>query len=61
MIAGCGIQYFESLAEATAACVQKKTVHAPLPALQEKLLARFAIYEQLYTALKPQFEKLKEI
>ena len=61
MVAGYGIGHFTGLADATAACVQKKTVHAPIPALRDRLLNRFAIYEQLYTALKPQFEQLKEI
>lgn len=61
MMAGCGIDLFETLADATAACVRKKTVHHPISALHDKLLARFAIYEQLYTALKPQFEQWKEL
>ena len=61
MLAGCGIGVFADLAAATEACVRRKTVHEPLTAWRDKLLARFAIYEQLYTALKPQFEQLKEI
>lgn len=61
MIAGYGIEYFESLAEATTACVRKKTAHVPQISAQPQLLSRFAIYEQLYTALKPQFEQFKEI
>jgi xylulokinase len=61
MVAGLGIGEFGDMAEATAACVRKKAVHAPVPALREKLLRRFEIYENLYTALKPQFEKFKEI
>ena len=61
MIAGYGIGLFETLEAATAHCVRPKAVHEPCLAAREKLLARFAIYEQLYTALKPQFEQLKEI
>ena len=61
MIAGVGTGVFADLSEATAACVHRKTVHAPIPALREQLLSRYAVYEQLYTALQPQFQKLKEI
>lgn len=61
MVAGLGIGEFGDMAEATAACVRKKAVYTPIPALREKLLRRFEIYEDLYTALKPQFEKFKEI
>ena len=61
MVAGVGIGSFTDLADATAACMQKKTVHTPIPSLRDRLLKRFSIYEQLYTALKPQFEQLKEI
>ena len=61
MMAGYGIEYFETLADATAACVKKSKTFLPVPALRELLLKRFAVYEQLYTALKPQFEALKEI
>lgn len=61
MIAGVGTGIFADLCHATTACVQRKTVHAPIPALREQLLSRYAVYEQLYTALQPQFQKLKEI
>lgn len=61
MLAGCGIGQFANLEEAAHACVKRKTAHAPLPALREKLMRRFAVYKNLYTALKPQFEQLKEI
>ena len=61
MVAGCGTEYFESLCAACAVCVRKKAAYVPQFSAQPQLLARFAIYEQLYTALKPQFEKLKEI
>lgn len=61
MIAGLGIEYFETLADAASACVAASATHSPLPHLREQLLCRFGIYEQLYTALKPQFEKWKEI
>ena len=61
MMAGCGIGRFASPAAAAAACVATKTVHTPIPALRERLLARFAVYEQLYAALKPQFEAFKNI
>ena len=61
MIAGYGTEIFESLAQAAEACVRQKTVHEPCPKARAKLLSRFAVYEQLYTALKPQFEQLKEI
>ena len=61
MIAGVGAELFEDLSEATAVCIKKEQTYAPIPTLRAKLLRRFAIYEQLYTALKPQFEQLKEI
>ena len=61
MMAGYGSEYFKTLADATAACVKKSKTFRPVPALREPLLKRFAVYEQLYTALKPQFEALKEI
>ena len=61
MVAGVGIEVFEDLSAAVSVCVHKQTVHKPIPALRKKLLCRFAIYKQLYTALKPQFETLKEI
>jgi len=61
MIAGVGTGVFADLSEATAACVHRKTVHAPIPAMRWQLLSRYAVYEQLYTALQPQFQKLKEI
>ncbi len=61
MVAGLGIAYFETLEQATAACVQKKGGFAPLPALQDKLRARFAIYKSLYPALAAQFQEFKEI
>ena len=61
MMAGYGSEYFKTLADATAACVKKSKTFLPVPALREPLLKRFAVYEQLYTALKPQFEALKEI
>ena len=61
MIAGLGIEYFETLADAASAYVAASATHSPLPHLREQLLRRFGIYEQLYTALKPQFEKWKEI
>jgi hypothetical protein len=41
--------------------VQTKAVHHPLPHLRDGLMRRFAVYAQLYTALKPQFEQWKEI
>ncbi|MBQ9098041.1 MAG: hypothetical protein IJY50_01265 [Clostridia bacterium] len=61
MMAGLGIGTFADLTKATTACVQMGTVHPPLPHLREKLLARFAIYEKLYPAMKPYFEEWKEI
>jgi sugar (pentulose or hexulose) kinase len=61
MLAGLGIGYFEDLTDATASCVQTKAVHHPLPHLRDGLMRRFAVYAQLYTALKPQFEQWKEI
>lgn len=61
MVAGVGAEIFEDLAAATAACVKKSKTYLPIPHLREKLCKRFAIYEQLYTALKPQFEAFKEI
>ncbi len=61
MIAGVGAELFEDLTAATATCVKKDRTYASIPALRDKLLRRFALYEQLYTALKPQFESLKEI
>ena len=61
MVAGLGIEYFETFAEATDACVRKKTVYVPQISRQKQLFDRFSVYEQLYTALKPQFEKFKEI
>lgn len=61
MMAGIGSGAFQSAAEAAVACVRKKATHTPLPHLREQLLRRFDIYQELYTALKPQFEKFKEI
>ena len=61
MIAGLGVSYFETVADAIAACVQQKGGFAPLPALREALAARFAVYKSLYPALAAQFQKFKEI
>lgn len=61
MVAGLGIEYFETLSDAVTACVRPKAIYTPCPKQRKQLCARFAIYEQLYTALKPQFEKWKEI
>ena len=61
MIAGLGVAYFETAADATAACIQQKGSFAPIHTLREALTARFAIYKSLYPALAAQFQKFKEI
>ena len=61
MVAGLGIEYFETLEQATAACVREMGGFAPFPDLQNTLRARFAVYKSLYPALAAQFQTFKEI
>lgn len=61
MIAGIGTACFHDLSEATESCIQMDQAYTPIPALRDTLLKRYAIYEQLYTALRPQFQAFKEI
>lgn len=61
MIAGIGTACFHNLSKATESCIQKDQTYTPIPALRNTLLKRYAVYEQLYTALRPQFQTFKEI
>lgn len=60
MLAMTGAGLFSSLADATA-MVAYEPVAQPNKALHTRLQKRFAVYANLYSALKPSFQELKEI